>query len=61
MSHLEASSIAIQLSAGLERRYAFVMGSATRKTCTPIINLSPEHALHKRYQALLSYALTMKF
>ena len=61
MSHLEACSIATQLSAGLERRYEFVMVSVTRKTCTLGINLSSEHALHNRYQALLSYAHTMKF
>ena len=59
--NLEACSIATQLSAGLERRYDFVMVSVTRKTCTLIINLSSEHALHNIYQALLSYALTMKF
>ena len=59
MSHLEVCSIAPELLAGLERRYAFV--SVTMKTFTLKVNLSSEHALHNRYQALLSYALTMKF
>ena len=37
------------------------MVSVTRKTFTLKVNLSSEHAFHNRYQALLSYALTMKF